>query len=328
MPIKSNLDKHTVNWLKRQDEEGKLNKNISIQRKEVWDAEKKSNLIVSLLLDVPIESLLFEESDGGSHNVLDGKQRTLTLCAFVSDEFALSPKIRVKEIDGTDLVGLKFSMMPEPMQQKILDYELSVSVLRPLDAEDRATVFFMRNQAAPLTKMDLSLVMLGETAMDSFDRLCRHPLMTEKIKLTAPAVRKHDDLRILLQYIILRDRPESGFSGTEIMSLCDDIKNNEAEIAVDDIAAILDFLNEALPEKRKYMKKIHVPIVLYTARAAKENRMSAEEFGKRLDRFFEDSDANAVYMESCQSGSAKKSNIKNRITLMSEMLNGDASESK
>ena len=62
-----------------------MNKNISIQRREVWDAEK-SNLIVSLLLAVPLESLLPEE---------------------------------------------------------------------------RAMVFFMRNQAAPLSKMDLSLVVLG-----------------------------------------------------------------------------------------------------------------------------------------------------------------------
>jgi hypothetical protein len=85
LPIKSNPETHTVIWLKHQDDDGILHKNISIQRKEVWDAEKKSNLIVSLLLDIPNESLLFEESEDGSFNVLDGKQRTLTLCAFVAD---------------------------------------------------------------------------------------------------------------------------------------------------------------------------------------------------------------------------------------------------
>lgn len=99
-----------------------MNKNISIQRREVWDAEK-SNLIVSLLLAVPLESLLPEE---------------------------------------------------------------------------RAMVFFMRNQAAPLSKMDLSLVVLGEEAMDTFNRLCDYSFIQEKIKLTAPARRKHDDLNIML----------------------------------------------------------------------------------------------------------------------------------
>jgi hypothetical protein len=326
MSIESHLDKRTVNWLKRQDEAGRLNKNISIQRKEVWDAEKKSNLIVSLLLGIPIESVLYEEAGNKSYNVLDGKQRTLTLCAYLADGFALSPTIRLKALDGTELVGLKFSMLPEAMQNKITDYELSVSVLRPLDAEDRATVFFMRNQAAPLSKMDLSLVMLGEEAMDIFDKLCAHPFMSEKIKLTAPAVRKHDDLRVLLQYLILRSRPDAGFSGTEIMSLCDDIKNGEAEVPVDDLTALLDYLNAAISEKRKYLKKVHLPLVFSVAQAAKNQGMSAGEFGARLDGFFENLDADGEYMAACQSGSAKRTNIQTRVGLMSKLLEGDAPE--
>lgn len=213
MPIKSNLDKHTVSWLTRQDAEGKLNKNISIQRKEVWDAEKKSNLIVSFLLDIPIESLLFEEAEGGSHNVLDGKQRTLTLCSYVDNGFALSPKIRLKAFDGQPLVGLKFSELPEAMQNRILDYELSISVLRPLEETERATVFFMRNQAAALSKMDLSRVLLGEQYLNTLQKICDHPFMCEKIKLTEPARRKNEDLLVLLQFLLLLKRPDAGFSG-------------------------------------------------------------------------------------------------------------------
>lgn len=41
MDIKATNEKHTVTWLKSQDSAGKLNKNISIQCREVWDAEKK-----------------------------------------------------------------------------------------------------------------------------------------------------------------------------------------------------------------------------------------------------------------------------------------------
>ena len=239
----------------------------------MWDAEKKSNLIVSLLLDIPIESLLFEEAENDSLNVLDGKQRTLTLCAFVADEFALSPKIRVKELDGLPMAGLKFSMLSEAQQNQILEYELSISILRPLDAEERATVFFMRNQAVALSKMDLSLVMLGEEAMDIFARLCDHNFMQNKIKLTAPARRKHDDLRILLQYLILCQRPGAGFSGTEIMSLCDDIKNGEVELKEGRICAVLDYLDAALEEKRQYLKLVHLPVVLLVAQEARDKEM-------------------------------------------------------
>ena len=323
MPIKASHEKHPVSWLKRQNEQGKLNKNISIQRREVWDNEKKSNLIVSVLLDVPIESLLFEESDKKSHNVLDGKQRTITLCAFVDDEFALSPKIRIKELEGQLLAGMKFSALPEELQNRIMDYELFISVLRPLEAEDRATVFFMRNQAAPLSKMDLSLVMLGEEAMDTFANLCDHDFMQGKIKLTAPARRKHDDLSVLLQYMILRSRPDMGFSGAEIMSYCDDIKNGEADVPADEISSVLNYLDEALPEKRMYLKKVHIPVVLYVSQQAKEKGMELEDFGARLDYFFDNLPDDGEYMAACRSGSSKRASVQTRVKIMSEILESD-----
>jgi len=172
MAIKSSVEKYPVSWLKREDEEGKLNKNISIQRKEVWDAVKKSNLIVSLLL----------------------------------------------------------------------------------------------------------------------------------------------------QYMILRSRPDMGFSGTEIMSYCDDVKNGEAEIAADEVTAVLDYLDAALTEKKKHLKKVHVPVVLFVAQAAKEKEIVPEDFGMRLDAFFENLDPNGEYMAACQSGSAKRINVQLRVKLMSEIL--------
>ncbi|MDR0898711.1 MAG: DUF262 domain-containing protein [Oscillospiraceae bacterium] len=353
MAIKSNQEKHTVLWLKRQDELGKLNKDISIQRKEVWDAEKKSNLILSVLLDVPIESLLFEEAEGEAHNVLDGKQRTLTLCAYLNDGFALSDKIRISEMpvqqpqqwqrvavtgqtavpwvdeDGilrVTLVGRKFSELPEELRQRILDYELSISILRPLTAEERATVFFLRNQAVALSKMDLSLVMLGEAAMNMLNDLLRHPFLAETIKLTAPARRKHDDLQILLQALILQTRPEMGFGGKDIMALCDGIKRGQTPIDADALREALDYLNEALPEKRAYLKKVHIPLLIHLARRAAE-RLSPQKFGAKLDAFFAKENAQspifAEYMAACQSGSAKRPNVQNRLRLLETVLFAD-----
>ena len=326
MPIKSNLDKHTVSWLNRQNTEGKLNKNISIQRKEIWDAEKKSNLIVSLLLDIPIESLLFEEAEKGSHNVLDGKQRTLTLCAYVEDEFALSPKIRIKEIGGQPLVGMKFSGLPEEMQNSILDYELSISVLRPLEENDRATVFFMRNQAAALSKMDLSRVLLGEKHLNEFQKICEHPFLRGKIKLTEPARRKNEDLLILLQYLLLLKRPEAGFSGTEVMALCDDINSGEVDLSDVSYETVLDYLDQAFTEKRQYLKKVHVPIALFVANQAMAKGVEPNDFAEMLDAFFGELNQEEEYMAACLSGSSKRANVQTRLRIMGEALNTDASE--
>ena len=320
MPIKSNLEKHTVNWLTRQDSDGLLNKNISIQRKEVWDHEKKSNLIVSILMDIPIESLLFEETEGEGHIVLDGKQRTLTLCSFVNDGFKLSDRIRVRDLNGVSLVDKTFSSLPDESRNSILEYELSISILRPLDPDERATVFFMRNQAVSLTKMDLSLVMLGEEAMKDFTEFCDHSFMQNKIKLTEPARRKHQDLQILLQYLILCQRPEAGFSGTELMNLCDDIKSSEVTFDKSEVISVLDYLDASLKEKRQYLKKIHVPIVLYVAQTAMKQGIAADAFCRVLDNFFAVLPDDAEYVAACKSGSAKRTNVQFRLKGMSQIL--------
>lgn len=269
-------------------------------------------------MDIPIESLLFEETENESFNVLDGKQRTLTLCAFVENGFALSPKIRIKEIDGVSLVGQSFLNLPPYMREQITEYELSISILRPLDEEERATVFFMRNQAVSLSKMDLSLVMLGQRAMDIFADLCNYDFMQNKIKLTAPARRKHDDLGILLQYLILRTKPEMGFSGTEIMNFCDDIKNGEVKIPVDEMKAVLNYLNEAISAKKSYLKKVHIPIVLDVARKAMNTGIEPSKFENWLNCFFESLDADGEYMTTCKAGSSKRSNVQTRVRIMNE----------
>ena len=325
MAIKSNLDKHLVNWLVRLDEEGKLNKNISIQRKEVWDLEKKSNLIVSILLNIPIESLLFEElEDGGeSFNVLDGKQRTLTLCQFVKGDFLLSPKTKHNELAGTTLTGMGFLDLPGSMRNKILEYELSISKLRPLNDEERATVFFMRNQAVGLTKMDLSRVVMGQKATDLFSGLCEHDFFINKVKFTRAALKRHDDLSVLLQYMILTHRPDAGLSGAEIMSLCDDIKSKEIKISKRDTEAVLSYLDKAISERKPYLKKVHLPIIMHTALQAREKKVNAKDFGECLDNFFDKLEADGEYMMACKSGSAKRTNVQTRVRIMGNMLNTD-----
>ena len=310
MAIKSNLEKHTVSWLKREDAQGRLNKEISIQRKEVWDAEKKSNLIVSLLMDIPLESLLFEEN-GHGHNVLDGKQRTLALCGFLDDDFALSERIRVKEIEGASLPGLTFSQLPEPLRQRLTEYELSISILRPLTREERAVVFFMRNQAVALSKMDLSRVLLGQESMDRVDALCAHPFMRKKIKLTEPARRKREDVQALLQYLMLEAKGQTGLSGREIMAFCDEVNAGQAAVDWEKARRVLDYLDQALPAKRQYLKKVHLPVVLYVAGRAMDRDIAPRQLGERLDAFMES--LSPQYQQSCKAGSAKRASVTLRV---------------
>jgi hypothetical protein len=148
----------------------------------------------------------------------------------------------------------------------------------------------------------------------------QHAFITKKIKLTQPARLKHEDMQILLQYMILRFKPEMGFSGTDIMNLCDDIKSGEVNIPIPEINSVMDYLNTVFSEKRQYLKKVHVPVVMYTAQAAIEKDIDAKEFGILLDKFFESLDENGEYMLACKSGSAKRTSVQSRVRVMGYVL--------
>jgi len=320
MAIKTNIKVLPVSWLRDTYLAGKLNTDISIQRNEVWGLPMKSNFIVSLLLDIPIESLLFERVGDDAYNVLDGKQRSLSLCSFVNDEFALSSKIETKEIDGLSLVGLTFLDMPEKLRSKILNYQLSFAVMEPLSEDLRERVFYMRNQSVHLSKMDLSRVILGKKERDILTKLTKHVFIQEKLPFTNKACQNHDDLKALIQLLMLKVKPDTGFSAPEIMAFCQDLKSKTYTIPDKEIKATLTYLNKAFPEKRKYLTKIHLPQIMLLADIAKNNGLSADSFGERVDEFFADLTPEHDYAIACQSGRSKKPDVQARFIAASVML--------
>jgi hypothetical protein len=73
---------------------GKFNYNPPCQRKSVWGEEQKSFLIDSILKNFPVPPIFLYrkiDSDTGkeSYDVIDGKQRLLSIIAFIGNEIAL-----------------------------------------------------------------------------------------------------------------------------------------------------------------------------------------------------------------------------------------------
>jgi hypothetical protein len=64
--------------------------NPPFQRRDVWDRVRKSRLIESLLLNIPIPVLFLAEDNDGSRVVVDGQQRLRAIEQFTSGQFPLS----------------------------------------------------------------------------------------------------------------------------------------------------------------------------------------------------------------------------------------------
>lgn len=100
--------------------------NPGYQRNRVWkDNKRKSLLIESLMLRIPIPAFYFYENEDGKYQVIDGQQRLTTIKEFVNGEFKLSGL----EYLGKDYNKKAFKELDSKYQQRIYRTQIAVNIL-------------------------------------------------------------------------------------------------------------------------------------------------------------------------------------------------------
>ncbi len=79
----------SVKTIVSQIDDKSLNTRPSFQRGYVWDDQRASRLIESLLLNIPIPVCYFAEEESGVFTVIDGHQRLWSIWRFVNNHFPL-----------------------------------------------------------------------------------------------------------------------------------------------------------------------------------------------------------------------------------------------
>ncbi|MGC9086011.1 MAG: HNH endonuclease family protein [Thermoproteota archaeon] len=87
--------------------EGELNIQPEFQRFEVWDSTKKSRLIESALLEVPIPPIYLAEENDGKYSVIDGQQRLRSFFDFFDGHLALRGLLVLRELNGKKFAELE-----------------------------------------------------------------------------------------------------------------------------------------------------------------------------------------------------------------------------
>lgn len=100
----------------------KVNYSPYFQRNYVWDSNKASYFIESILLGTDIPPLVLF-SDGNTLEVIDGRQRFETILRFVQGSFSLS-KDGLHTLSG--LVGKKYTEMETEIRDKFDDSKLRI----------------------------------------------------------------------------------------------------------------------------------------------------------------------------------------------------------
>ena len=102
----------------------KLNLFPEYQRNFVWDEKRKSALIESLLLRIPIPAFYLDEDKEGKKSVIDGMQRLSVIHSYMNNEFSL------KKMQYLSYCENRYFRDLEPkLRTRIEDTELAVNIL-------------------------------------------------------------------------------------------------------------------------------------------------------------------------------------------------------
>ena len=105
----------------------------------IWDAKRKSRLIESLLLRIPIPVFYVAADENDRWSVVDGLQRTSTIKEYVAGEFSLNQLEYL-----TKLNGCLYQDLPRRMQRRVSETQLVVNVIQPGTPEEVMFNIFRR----------------------------------------------------------------------------------------------------------------------------------------------------------------------------------------
>lgn len=87
-PVNAIVDKLQVMQIFNLVSKGRLDIEPPWQRKDVWSLKRKRELVRSLILGIPLPSIILHRKDG-RHSIIDGKQRLTAIMQFMQNEWKL-----------------------------------------------------------------------------------------------------------------------------------------------------------------------------------------------------------------------------------------------
>lgn len=157
--IKTLIDRHMIDLMP------------NFQRNLVWDIHRKSLLIESLMLRIPIPAFYFDEDNNSKKTVIDGLQRLSAINSYMNNEFALTGLQYLQE----DCGGLLFDELRQKYQTRIEDAQLTVNIL---DSRSPVNVKFdifrrVNTGGVPLNAQEIRNVLASESTRQFLISLAR-----------------------------------------------------------------------------------------------------------------------------------------------------------
>jgi len=121
--------------------DGKLDIRPPYQREFVYNEKERNSVLDTLQKDFPLNVMYWAVREDGNYEVIDGQQRTISICQYVEGDFSID--------------GIGFYNLPNDKQSQILDYTLMVYFCSGTDSEKLAWFETINIAGKVLTKQEL-----------------------------------------------------------------------------------------------------------------------------------------------------------------------------
>ena len=120
---------------------GRLNIRPPFQREFIYSDKQRDDVIRSILNDFPLNVMYWVVNDGGKYEMLDGQQRTISICEYLAGNFSVK--------------NFNFTSLANDEQEKILSYKLMIYFCEGTDSEKRDWFNIVNIAGEQLTPQEL-----------------------------------------------------------------------------------------------------------------------------------------------------------------------------
>jgi hypothetical protein len=152
------------------------------QRRTRWDNGRKSRLIESFLVNIPVPPVFLYENDFARYEVMDGQQRVAAIQDYFDNQFALTGLEILKSLQGK-----RYHELPSEVQLGLQRRSLSAIILLKESAPSAESESLLREHVfrrlntggVRLNAQEIRNTVFAGPFNDLLVELSRHPLFTE-----------------------------------------------------------------------------------------------------------------------------------------------------
>jgi hypothetical protein len=175
------------------------------QRASVWTPQKRSRLIESILLGIPLPALYFSADGEGQMQVVDGVQRLTAINDFARGDFKLSALEYLLELNGKD-----FNALDASLRRRFHQTQIVVNVIEPeTPVEVKFNIFKRINTGGePLHPQEIRHALSGKRSRDILKRMASSEAFHRATAGAFKADPRMSARELALRFIAFRTDPE------------------------------------------------------------------------------------------------------------------------